>query len=275
MVIEALWVTPDKMRELMAMSEHANRLWLVRIHSKPAFLAQEGVAIQWIKDYPEDVIVCPNTRGCTKDLRTMGVDAMYLPNIYEPHNKGEQAYYKIRQDDVLNIACFGALRPLKNHLTQALGAMRFAETLGKQMRFHINGTALGTVETNSVYNNLVSLFDDSPYELVVHDWVSHEAFVELVRTMDMGMQISLSESFNIVAADFVDNNIPMLASNEIDWLPQEVKILATADSDLIAQIMMQVWVHYHPGLNRKCTTALARYNDQSRDAWWRIVRKLA
>jgi hypothetical protein len=36
--------------------------------------------------------------------------------------------------------------------------------------------------------------------------------------MDLGMQVSLTETFNIVTADFVNNNIPVVTSDEISWV---------------------------------------------------------
>ena len=65
-VIEALWVTPEKMQELVSL--HPNRLWIIRVHSKSMFLAEEGIAINWIKSYPQNVIVCPNAKSLVGDL---------------------------------------------------------------------------------------------------------------------------------------------------------------------------------------------------------------
>jgi len=44
--IQALFITPAKMYELMNLSRHANRNWIVRIHSKVPFLANEGIAMR-------------------------------------------------------------------------------------------------------------------------------------------------------------------------------------------------------------------------------------
>lgn len=272
-VIEALWVTPTKLNELMAMPEHKGRLWLVRVHSKSAFLAQEGIAIEWIKGYNEDVIVCPNTRDMTADLKAMGVEAMYLPNIYNPEHYDPSPYSKSRSDGELNIGCFGALRPLKNHLVQAVGALRFADRVGQSMRFHVN-EANGGVENENVLGNLRSVFSGTKHELVTHAWASHRDFITLVQKMDMGLQVSLSESFNLIAADFVNNRVPIVVSDEIDWLPNTVTVPATSDSGKIAQMMAYVWKYYHPTIDRKCYRALDSYNQHARDAWWRIAKRL-
>jgi len=273
-VIEALWVTPEKLTELVNMPEHRNRLWMVRVHSKSAFLAHEGVALEWIKSYPEQVVVCPNTRSMTKDLRALGVEAMYLPNVYNPVPYETHAYNRVREDSELNIGCFGALRPLKNHLNQAIAAIRFADKLGMPMKFHVNDTN-GNPENASVLNNLEAAFDGTSHELITHAWTSHRKFIDLVQKMDMGMQVSLSESFNLVAADFVNNHVPIVVSDEIDWLPRNCQVPPTADSDEIARKMEYVWKYFYPGIERKCFRALDRYNGHARQNWWRIVKRLA
>ena len=43
-VLEALWVTPDKLQELINIKRHKERRWVIRIHSKAPFLSNEGVA---------------------------------------------------------------------------------------------------------------------------------------------------------------------------------------------------------------------------------------
>lgn len=272
-VIEALWVTPEKLTELVAMPEHQHRLWLVRVHSKSAFLAQEGIALDWIKSYPNDVVICPNTCSMARDLRALGVDAMYLPNVYNPAPHQCGVYKGVREDDELHIGCFGALRPLKNHLNQAIGAIRFADGLGIKMFFHVNDTN-GNVENANVLQNLEAAFHNTKHELVTHSWASHSDFIELVKTMDMGLQVSLSESFNLIAADFVSNHVPIVVSNEIDWLPHTCQVVPTADSSEIARMMSYVWRYFCPGIEKSCIGDLDRYNGHARAAWWRIVKRL-
>ncbi|MCX8008208.1 MAG: glycosyltransferase family 1 protein, partial [Patescibacteria group bacterium] len=48
-VIEALWVVPEKFTILQKL--HPNVKWIIRIHSNLPFLANEGIAIEWLKEY--------------------------------------------------------------------------------------------------------------------------------------------------------------------------------------------------------------------------------
>ena len=58
-IIEALWVTPEKFEELLKKPRHKNREWIVRLHSRLPFLATEGIAIEWLKKY-KDITIAPN-----------------------------------------------------------------------------------------------------------------------------------------------------------------------------------------------------------------------
>jgi hypothetical protein len=217
-LIEALWVVPSKFDTLIKL--HPKVKWIVRLHSQVPFLGTEGVAFEWLRGYHEltkkhkTFSIASNNSRFVEDIRgSLGYDLQYLPNIY----LGEKMKKKFIEDDSVHIGCFGAIRPFKNHLEQALGAMNFANRVGKRLHFHINASRFENVG-DAILKNLRSMFDGSPYHLVEHDWVTHEQFLDLVRQMDLGLQVSFTETFNIVAADFVVNNIPVVGSPEIDWL---------------------------------------------------------
>ena len=225
-IIEALWVVPEKFPILIKL--HPSVHWYVRIHSEIPFLSNEGVAIQWIKSYADlmkqydKFHISGNSRAFVDDImNAMGIQCVYQPNIYEVSVSlvdFVKSGFKKYEKDTLEIGCFGAIRPLKNFLTQAFAAIIFADKVGKKIRFHINS---GRVEQRGepVLRNLQNLFPINGHELVEHPWLPHDEFLNVVKSMDLGMQVSLSESFNIVAADFVSQNIPIVVSNEIPWMP--------------------------------------------------------
>ncbi len=221
--IEALWVVPQKFPVLLSL--HPKIQWTVRIHSNAPFLSGEGMALEWLRGYREvarrfdNFYVGSNSRKMATELElALGMDAAYLPNIYTDSliQKPVLPATKAQREHV-DIGCFGAIRPLKNHLEQALAAIIFARSIGRPLRFHINATR---VEQNSdpILRNLINLFAHGPNRLVQHPWMPHDQFIEVLRHMDYGMQVSFSETFNIVAADFVYNEIPFVGSKEIEWL---------------------------------------------------------
>lgn len=221
--IEALWVVPSKFEILIKL--HPTVKWVIRNHSEIPFLANEGIAIDWLfkyqklqEKYPKQFFISSNSEVCVSDLKEIGIDNHYLPNIYCPPDYGDYSSPTHPYDEI-HIGCFGSIRPLKNHLSQAIAAIAFAEYLGKKLKFHINGNRVEQSGDNNL-KNIRNLFENfSKHELIEHPWMEHRNFYRFVSTMDMGMQVSFTESFNIVTADFVKNKVPIVVSNDIKWMP--------------------------------------------------------
>lgn len=220
-VIEALWVVPEKFNILEKL--HPKVTWIVRLHSKIPFLSNEGIAMGWIMQYLNNtnVIIAPNSTETTNDLlRIAGKKhkkrIVYLPNYYDP---GKSEKRVVHSNSEVHIGCFGAIRPFKNQLSQAMAAIEFANSNNKELYFHINSTRIeGRGE--SVLKNIRQLFEFShKHNLIEHDWVEHEKFRLLCSKMDFGIQCSFTETFNIVTADFVSENVPVVVSPEIAWMP--------------------------------------------------------
>ena len=51
------------------------------------------------------------------------------------------------------------------------------------------------------------------------------------------MQLSYTESFNIVAADFVNNNKLIIVSDAIGWMPPVMKVTTTNYDDAVKGII--------------------------------------
>ena len=229
-VLEALWVTPAKLQELINIPRHQNRRWVIRVHSKGPFLANEGMATTWIRDYTriktDKVFIAPNTEELTEQFRTCFPNGkyLYLPNLYEKEDI--QSDWSGRTPGVVNVGCFGALRPMKNQYLQAMSAIEFANSHSLKLRFHINVTRKEQSGENA-YKNIVALFKDSPHELVEHGWYNHKDFLKVISSMDIGCQVSFSESFNIVTADFVHMGVPIVVCDDIEWMPGIMKVSPT------------------------------------------------
>lgn len=267
--IEALWVVPSKFPILMKL--HPDVKWYIRVHSKIPFLAHEGMAIKWLREYVDlnndNVRVAANNFDIIDSMKyAYGIDVDYFPNIYDPgFGPLTSGKPKPTKKTTLNIGCFGAIRPMKNQLYQALAAISFGNEMGLNVRFHINGDRVET-KGDGVFHNLIAAFDNTPHELVSHDWVDHEEFIEIVKQMDIGMQVSLSETFNIVAADFVWNNIPIIGSPEIAWLDK----LFQADPTNIDSIIKKLYMAYEGGilnLQKINLKNLKEYNKESLNTW--------
>lgn len=215
-ILEAIWVPPYKLEELIKLDRYKNIKWVVRSHSKPAFLANEGTALSWLIQYSriKNVIISGNHKDFCDMMKAIDVPSVMLPNIY-----GAEFSSAVQDTDKqhVDVGCFGAIRPMKNQLQQAAAAIMFADSIGQTLRFHINGTRLEQNGDN-VLKNIRALFQNTKHELIEHPWLEHAEFLQLVSTMDVGLQVSLSESFNIVSADFISQNIPIITSKEVEFV---------------------------------------------------------
>ena len=243
---EAIWVTSAKFDELINIPRYKHIKWYVRSHSKVPFLSNEGIAIEWNRKYIElaktysNFYLSANNHDIINTFnKVYNFLMLYFPNIYCPP---EYVFDEIepRTKEFIHIGCFGAIRPMKNQLYQALAAMAFGNLIGKRIAFHINSSRVEQ-KGDPILKNIEEAFVGTNHELVKHPWVDHYDFIQIVKTMDLGLQVSLTESFNIVAADFVSNNIPIVGSKDIEWL----NCLYKANPNKLNSIITHLWLAYY------------------------------
>lgn len=269
--IEALWVVPSKFEELIPL--HPKVEWYVRIHSKIPFLANEGMAMHWLREYHEltnlytQFHIASNSEEVVEAFDfTYKIDVEYFPNIYCPPKYTDLECDNDHHDKkVINIGCYGAIRPMKNQLNQAFAAMIFGNKLKLKVQFHINSDRCET-GGDPVLKNLIYAFKDTPHKLVYHSWMDHHDFIKLVREMDLGMQVSLSETFNIVAADFVWHNIPVVGSDEISWLDRRYKADPNCVENMVDKLNFAYTGKKH-NIQKINTENLEKYNKKATRTW--------
>lgn len=277
-VIEAYWVVPEKFDELRRVVPNVK--FVVRNHSESPFLANEGIAFDWSLKYMEkpNVVMSCNAPRMTREMRFLAHEKFpnwtpseikavvpFLPNYYPifPH----APHHINKHSPFVNVGCFGAVRPLKNHVAQAIAAMMFAEKIGKRLNFHING---GRVEGRGepILKNLVSIFSHMPqHNLINHPWRPHAEFKKVIGKMDLVSQCTFSETFNIVTADAVSTGVPVVTSKEVSWVndmvwadPNDTEDIA--DKMLLAYNLKKTLPWWNPSLG-----GLKRYNRQSVNLW--------
>lgn len=270
-IIEAIWVVPEKFEVLTKLHPHVK--WIIRNHSNIPFLAQEGQALGWLPKYTkfEKVFIASNTHTSVNDLKALvsqtGIPTdkvVYFPNYYSTE---VESTWQDREVDpsCIHVGCFGAIRPLKNQLQQAFAALRYAEGHRKHLYFHINTSRLES-GGNPILHNIRNIFAGSPIAtLVEHQWLDHDDFVELIATMDINLQVSYSETFNIVSADAVAQGVPVVVSEEIFWVSKRYHANPNSPEDIIEKMEMALEdsVHGRHQINMKL---LQQYNDASHTA---------
>jgi hypothetical protein len=269
-IIEALWVVPDKFSILQKLHPHVT--WIIRLHSETPFMAGEGIAMDWVGEYLafKNVLVAVNSPRMYAEINTLDrhinsftTKVIYLPNCYPTTFKKKSLD---KNKDTIDIGCFGAVRPLKNHLMQAFAAIEFADIIGKKLNFHINASR---VEMNGqpVVRNIVGLFGHvyySGHRLINHPWQPRDKFLELCGQMDIGMQVSFSETYNIVGADIISQGVPLVGSKEIPW-----QVVHKADPTCSKDIVRLLKASYNlPSINTYMNQhGLKFYNNSTEKIW--------
>jgi hypothetical protein len=285
-IIEAFWVVPEKFAELYAVCPNVK--FTIRNHSETPFLANEGIAFDWALRYVtyDNVYFSCNSERSLREMRMLikahthwtreQVEAKtpYLPNYYPLDDVRAKRRGK-HSTKIVNIGCFGAIRPLKNHMMQAIACIEYAERHGLQLNFHVNG---GRVEGGGdpILKNLRELFAKYPsYNLIEQPWRPHEEFKHLVVSkMDFVLQVSFSETFNIVAADAATMGIPIVTSAEVAWNHPSLQADPNCTRSILngleraASIQAFACTGYNPSYN-----GLLKYDRASKRIWYQYLTK--
>jgi len=280
-IIEALWVVPQKFNILQKL--HPNVKWIIRLHSEMPFMAGEGMAMDWIGDYSQfkNIIIGVNAPRMMHEVSSYlriknnwsfaqtHEHVIYMPNYY-PQNYVAKKFNK--EKDVIDISCFGAIRPLKNHLLQAFAALEFANKLGKKLRFHVNAGRI-EMKGDAALHNLMGLFEqlaDSGHQLINHQWTPREEFLKLCAQMDIGLQVSFSETFNIVGCDLISQGVPIVGSTEIPWAVDHCCADPTNSQDIVAKLENAYsWPKLNVMMNQR---SLRNYTNSSAKTWTKYFK---
>lgn len=279
-IIEALWVRPVKLHELIELRKNHHIKWIVRIHSDIGYLSAETMALHYVNHYihlgKHNLFIAPNSKEFTDFLSgALHYNFVYLPNVIKINHCKHEGEKHQGNRQIMHVGCFGALRLLKNQLFQALCAIRAADQLGKILHFHVTIDPKNTdFSTNPVLKNLDELFSQTDHMLVKHHWRENDNFRELVSTMDIGMQLSYTESFNIVTTDFINCDVPILVSDAIWWMPDALKTSTINYEEVVKKIVWAYKRRNYGNVKRLMHEYLAKYNHEAKQVWHKFFDKL-
>jgi hypothetical protein len=271
-IIEAVWIGTAELNALMAQFPWVH--FLVRGHSEVGFLQVEPGAISLLReqmllaDQQLNLTVAANSRRLVDFLRTAyDAPVLHLPNLYDL----ERVQRRRRESNparVLRIGSFGALRWLKNHTTAAAAALMIAHQRGAHLEFwmSVDREEHGKTVLTAVRN----LFNGVPWaELHEAPWLPWASFRRTVGAMDLTLQPSFTETFNLVTADSVAEGVPAVVSHAVEWVPEhwkanpdEVRDIARIGSALLAE----------PSSAEEGLLALKRHVDAALAIWKRYLR---
>jgi len=197
-------------------------VFVVVSHSSVGFLAADPHAIKLLRETADlqlathNVFLGGNSAKFTQWASVAwGVEAVWLPNLYclaETFPQHDRHW----DGGALRLGMFGANRPLKNFLSGAAGAVELARRLRVPVELLLSsgrdegGNPRALQEMTEHISNL---------RVVQTGWLPWAEFRRLVRTIDLVLQPSYTETFNVVSADAIAEGVPVVASDAIDWVP--------------------------------------------------------
>ena len=239
-LIEAPWVPVKTLSRFM--NKYPSSHFIVRAHSQIGFLQVEAGAIALIRDMAHlqesslNFTNSANSEQLTSFLnRTYTANCLYLPNLYDferVHRKRGTDHQHLK----LKIGSFGALRLLKNHTSAAAAALMIAERRRCELEFWISVNREENPGAKGVLASIRNMFSGVSWAtLVENPWEQWSEFRRSVANMDLCMQASFTETFNIVTADAAAEGVPAVVSHAIEWAPKHWKASAD-DVDEIAHV---------------------------------------
>lgn len=271
-IIESIFVVPIEFMRLFNLFRGVK--WFIRVHSDIGFFFAEIYGMEWMKAYQtlysektSIKIVANNDVFARNISSTTKQPVLYLPNLYPITTKNNYT----EDSNTLEIGCFGALRLLKNQGFQALAAIHFADRLGKKLNFHIN-VGSSELRKNTVLINMRSLFRDTKHSLIEHGWTPHDKFMELIRSMHIGMQLSYTESFNLVTCDFIANGVPIAISETINWGPVKYKTSTINIDEVVNTLEFLYSKRNDIDMQNDAITYLQNYENGAEAAWFDFIK---
>ena len=267
-VIAAPWIDTPAISRLV--SAHLDVNWAVTSHSNVAFLHVDpnatrlmvegvGLAQQW----GNFRIAGNSNRFCTWMRRTYGANCAYLPNLYAVHHTADHEKRPQWKGGILRIGSFGAARILKNHASSAAAAAEISRRLGTDVEFWLNsGRHEGILSQSDTIRHII---EAAPHcTLKTFGWASWPEFRDQVRTMNILLQPSFTETFNMVSADGACQGIPSVVSDAIEWAPDHWKAAADDAVDIANKAIALL---YDPYAGAEGKEALHQFVNVGKQAW--------
>jgi hypothetical protein len=239
-VISAPWVPVHYVRYVV--SKHPSVQFAIVCHSNVGFLFADTNGIKNFrayfdiqKEYRNFHIAGNSKKFQTWVIKSYRVSCLCLPNLYYLTNDTK---VKKHHDHILKLGCFGATRPLKNLMTSAGAALEISTRLRKPVEFWISS---GRTETGAfgVRSAVEALLKDTAVTIVENFWQPWWDFRKTVASMDLLLQVSYTESFNMVTADGIAEGVPSVVSEAISWCPKSW-IANVDDCDEIASCAIEL-----------------------------------
>lgn len=273
-VTSAPWITTDTLRKTANLYPEVT--FACNVHSNIGFLQTDPTSIKRIREeidleqWTHNFHIAGNSeRYCEAMTDMYRVPCTFLPNMYYLDDTNNTGHVNIWTGGTLRVLIGGAPRAQKNVTTGAAGAVIAARELGAPLELWLNSGRNDGGEATRILNAVRAMTDGLPNVTVKYlPWSSWPDFRRFAATVHIGVQMSTTETYNIVTADLASQGVPSIVAPSITWAPTEWYADVDHASD-VGRRMIQVLLD--PRSGRRGLQALADRNALCLTAWKRYL----
>lgn len=266
-VVSAAWLPVLDLGKLVV--RYPSVEFAVNIHSNVGFLQADSHGVELLGAYVHLQRELLNFRVSGNNSEFVDwlteaycVEALLLPNLYNLDSTVLQNR-PLYNGGCLRIGAFGACRAQKNFMTAAGAAIAIAKELRVPVEFWMNG---GRPDGGGAIERAIRcLFQRrADVQLKTLNWAAWPDFLDFIETLHLMIQVSYTESFNMVTADGVARSVPSVVSQAIDWVPP--RWIAASDDPLdVARVGRALICDPHSVSDG--VQALERHNQKGLGSW--------
>lgn len=269
-VISAPWLSRVDMESLVQGFPEIQ--FAIESHSNVGFLQADPQGMRRLREVQALAAVYSNIHVAGNSSRFVdwmetayGEPVVWLPNLYPLSSAPTK--HRWNGDRAIKIGVFGAVRPQKNFMTAAAAALAVHQMVGVPVELHMSTGGEG--DGGSVSRAITEMCERVPgFTLIRHLWEPWEKFIEVIAKMDVMIQPSYTESFNMITADGIFVGVPSVVSTAITWVP--TKWRADSDDALdVAQTCIQLLEDERAA--KKGFKALEVHNKKSLRHWLKFL----
>lgn len=224
-VISAPWLTVFDLKAIL--NRYPKIKFVILSHSNVGFLQADPWGVDLLRHYIELTKTYSNLEVGGNSFKFVAwLDIAYrynsilLPNLYPLGDRPVLKHH--HHHPVVKIGIFGAPRAEKNLMTAAAAAIVIQRELGVPVEVHLNTG--GEAQKSRVVDAIEQMYKNlDGLTLIEHNWMYWNDFIKLIADMDIMLQPSYTESFNMVTADGISVGVPTVVSEAIYWAPNSWK----------------------------------------------------
>lgn len=209
----------ETLEQLLGMHENI----ILSIHSTICNLQTEGDAFSRLLRLGNSRIrnlrfTCPSLVECEGLNAVTEGNYIYLPNTFSYPVSEAEILHRISSkcqiwNRPLRISLFCEYRPMKNILTQVAAVAKFTQLYNRPVELHVFSPG----NPSPIFENMVNICRYTGTNLIVHERMCNEECFRLQGSMDIGLQVSLSETLSYVAFEQMIQGVPVIGSDSIPF----------------------------------------------------------